>query len=295
MTAAINTLGRLGLGASATEDPVTRRLEYVDFDLGIEDELRDINGTVGRYDPDDARVRQNLTKVIPRLRCQPTATELTYLLPWILDGTPVSTTYPLGNTTSLLSLHFDPNAGNLWKLPNVAVDTATFSASQGEPLDVDMELVGRTYTRSGSFPAVSLDIATQPFLFTDAALVVNATTIQARRFSLSVRKNIDRNRFFNSATLTAQNKLRREIAWSFEIPWGDYNALYGAATSAGVAVTATFTNGLKVLTFSSSAVRFVPRSPATPFQQEVMLTIEGLAYTADGDTTAPLVTTLALS
>src|SRR4051794_24723641 len=101
MTAAITTLARLGIGASGTEDPVTRRLDFIDFSPGVEDELRDLNGTRGKYTKDDARVRKNLTRVQPTLRCQPTAVELSYLLPWVLDGTPSGTTYPLGDTTAL--------------------------------------------------------------------------------------------------------------------------------------------------------------------------------------------------
>src|SRR4051812_6249797 len=100
MSAAITTLAKLGLGAAATEDPVTRRIDFIDFDLGVEVELKDVNGTRGRYTADDTRVRQNLTRVHPRLRCQPTMVELTYLLPWILDGTPSGTSYPLGDTTA---------------------------------------------------------------------------------------------------------------------------------------------------------------------------------------------------
>ena len=45
------------------------------------------HGTRGKYDRDDERVRPNKIHVAPHLMCQPTATELTYLLPWILDGT----------------------------------------------------------------------------------------------------------------------------------------------------------------------------------------------------------------
>lgn len=293
MAAAITTLGKLGLGATAEESPVTRRIDFREFDLGIERELADMNGTRGKYDKDDDRVRPNRIRVAPRLVCQPTATELTYLLPWILDGTPSGTSYPLGNTTALRSVAFDPNAGNLWTLPNVAVDEASLRCSEGGPLDVSLNLVGRTYAISGSFPALSLDVATQPFLMTDCALTIGGTTTQFAEFGLTIRKNLDKDRFFNSTTLTAQNKLKREIVWSVGVPFGDNTSQFATGESAAPTVVATFTNGVYVLTLTSS-VRFKPKSPSSPFQKEAMLTHEGEAYSPDGTTTS-LAVTLATS
>lgn len=293
MAAANTPLARLGLGASATESPVTRRIDFRDFDLGIERELVDMNGTRGKYDRDDARVRPNKTRVAPRLSCQPTATEWTYLLPWILDGTPSGTSYPLGNTTALRSIAFDPGAGSLWTLPNVAVDEATLRCSEGGPLELSLGLIGRSYSVSGSFPSLSLDVATQPFLMTDCVLTVEASAVQFREMSLTIRKGIDRERFFNTTELTAQNKLRRDIVWSVSVPYGDNTSLYNVAQSAAADVVATFTNGVYVLTLTST-VRFRPRSPVSPFQQEGMQSLEGEAYSADGSA-SPLVVTLATS
>jgi hypothetical protein len=293
MSAAITTLARLGLGASAAESPVTRRIDFREFDLGIEIELVDMNGTRGKYDEDDSRVRPNKKRIAPRLSCQPTATELTYLLPWILDGNPAGTSYPLGNSTALRSLAYDPGAGNLWNLPNVAVDEGSFRASEGGPLDVSLSLLGRSFTVAGTFPALSLDVATQPFLMTDCVLSIAAGVVQFREMGLTIRKNHDRERFFNTTELTAQNKLKREIIWSFGVPYGDNLALYNVAQNAAATVVATFTNGVYILTLTSS-VRFRPKSPNSPFQQEAMLSLEGKAYSPDG-TTTPLAVTLATS
>lgn len=292
MSAAITTLGRLGFGATAAEDPVTRRIDFIDFDLGVEVELKDMNGTRGKYDRDDIRTRQNRTIVAPRLRSQPTALEMSYYLPWILDGTASGTSYPLSDgATALRSLEFDPNGGNLWKLLNVAVDNATFRCAEGEPLDLSMELLGRTFSVTGSFPAISLDVATQPFLMVDCVATIGGSAVQFRELSLTIRKNLDRERFFNSPTLTAQNKLRRDILWTLSVPYGDNVGLFGTAAAAGVVVVATFTNGGTSLVFTSNAVRFRQKSPDSPFQRESMLPLEGEAYSSDG-TTASLTTTL---
>lgn len=292
MAAAITTLARLGLGASAVEDPVTRMIDFREFDLGIDIELVDMNGTRGKYDRDDGRVRPNKTMIAPKLSCQPTRTELTYLLPWIFDAAASVNSYPLADTATFLrSLAFDPGASTLWNLPNVAVDEASFRCTEGGPLDLSLSMLGRTFTKAGSFPALSLDVATQPFLMTDCVLTVGGVTTQFREFGLTIRKNLDRERFFNSTTLTAQNKIRRDIIWSLGVPYGDFPTLYNTAQAAGVAVVATFTNGSRVLTFTSAAVRFKPKSPDSPFQRESFLTLEGEAYSSDGTATS-LATTL---
>ncbi len=58
----------------------------------------------------------------------------------------------------------------------------------------------------------------------------------------------------------------------------------------GASLSAVFTNGDAVLTLASTAVRFPPRNPTHPFQQEGMLRLEGEAYSAAGAT--PLTVTL---
>src|ERR1700731_2392141 len=104
-------LTRLGIAATA---PATTRIDFIDFDLGLDIELKDMNGTRGKYTKDSARVRPNLPRVNPRLRTQPASTELAALLPWILSGTPLGSgtvTYPLGNTPLTQVVQFDPNVG----------------------------------------------------------------------------------------------------------------------------------------------------------------------------------------
>ena len=293
MTApAFTALSRLAIGPTSS---LSQRLDFTDFTLGVEDELKDLNGTRGKYTKDTARVRLTQTKVQPTFRSHPTSVELSVLLPWAFGGTPTGSgtvTYPLGNATPTQFIGFDPNAGAMWLLAGVAVDEAKFRATQGEALEVDLSMVGQDYAVSGSFPNLALDTSTQPFLFTDATLTVGADTVQARELELTVANGIDRGRFFNSRTLTALNKLSRKVSLKLSVPFGPFTDLFGIG-AVGATVTATFTNGSAVLTFSLGSVRFTPRSPESPFQQEVMLTLDGEAYSPDG-TTESLITTLAV-
>jgi hypothetical protein len=292
MSAAITALGKLGIGDA---DPVTLRLDFTEFDPGVVQEFKDLNGTRGKYDKDTERMRVVRKTVAPRYRGEPTALEWATILPWALGGAPTGSpavTYPLGNTAPGKFVHFAPNAGKQWKLSGVGVDGLTVRASAGEGVTCELDLVGLDYTNpTASYPAIDLDVSTQPFLMTDCILTWNGSARQIRDLSLSVRNNIDRTRFLNSLTLTALYKLRREITWSVELPSGDYDTLWDSGTGAtGASLSAVFTNGNQVLSIASTAVRFPPRNPTHPFQQEGMLRLEGEAYSAAGAT--PLTVTL---
>ena len=294
MAASITQLGKLVLGTgSGFSNPF--RLDFIDLDNGITQEFKDMNGTRGKYTKDDIRVRNNRNVVNPRLRCQPSSVELSHILSWILGGTPAGTSYPLGNAAVPLYVWYLPNNGTEWQIASAAVDTATFRCSSGEPLDVELELVGTTFTNpSMGFPATALDVTTAPFIFSDCVLDVASSATLIKDMTLTIRNNIDRSRFLNSLNLTATYKLHREIVWEFQEPAGDYDTNWNTALTAGAAMLATFTQpspATAVLTLTSGAVRLVPKSPAIPFQAESFLTLQGEAYSADG-TTEALLTTL---
>jgi hypothetical protein len=298
MAASITTLAKLGWSAIGGSSPATQQIDFADFDLGISQDVRDLNGTRGKYNKDFGRVRKNLIHVEPSFRSEPTAVELAAILEWVMGGTVTGTTtktYPFGNAAGLRYLAFDPGAGNLWNLTGVAVDSFTLSGSQGEPMSVSLGLLGQAYTVSGSFPALSLDISTQPFLFIDCALTVNGSTTTIADFSLSISNGLDRGRFFNSSTLTALNKLNRTTTIGLTIPYGDFTSLFGYGvngTGAVGSIVATFTNGGSVLTVTAANVGFAPQSPSSPFQAEGFLTLSGECFSSSL-TTDPITITLA--
>src|SRR5262245_31400927 len=205
MSAAITTLGKAIVADDTGFSTNPRRIDFTDFDPGVSLELRDMNGTRGKYDKDAARVRHNRTHVEPRFRTEPTTLELATLLAWGLGGTPTGSptvTYPLGDSVPTRSVRFDPNQGKKWQMDTVGVCAITLRCSSGEPLTADLDLVGLTYSNPATaFPAGSLDVSTQPLLLSDCVLTWNGSTRQFRDVGLSVRNNIDRGRFLNSVTL----------------------------------------------------------------------------------------------
>src|SRR5436190_13786030 len=165
MAGAPTALAKLGIGSA---DPVDTAMNFASFDIGVTRELRDTNGTRGTFFPDGNRILENRRRVEPKFASEPTAPELAYLLEWIMSGTPTGSTtktYPWSDTAAVRFLHFHPTAGEEWFLSGCAVDTATLRASSGEPLTVELDIVGQTHdaTRT-NFPALTYDLTLQPFI-----------------------------------------------------------------------------------------------------------------------------------
>lgn len=288
MTAAIGELTKLGFSALNSASPITTRIDYQSESLAAREEFLNTNGLRGTRSHDIERVRQGVRRIGGTLNLQPTAVELAGLLQWILGGAPSGTTYPLADTLPFRTVAIDRNGG-YFEYTGCKVARATFRASQGEPLNLALDLVGQDESTSGSFPVLSIDTTTGPFIFTDCVLSVNAVTAAAREFELTIDNRIDADRFFNSQTLTAVNPIDREIMFRTRVPYGDYTTLYNTGVG-GVAVAATFTNAATSLAFSMAKVPLPRQSPTVPGREEVMLDLAGRAYRSGA--TLELVTVL---
>ena len=296
MAASLGVLGKLGIGSA---NPVTQRLNYVSEDFTRKDEVIDGNGIRGTRSGDIELVMDGIQRVNGPVNLIPTALEFSYLLEWILGGTPTGSgtvTYPLADTIPTRFVTVDRRE-KVFTYAGVGVNTATFRASRGTPLSVELGLIGQTETpaNSGTFPAIELDVSTKPFVFHNLVLSVEATTVSCAEFMLSVNNMIDADRYFNSQTLTAVNALDREIRFGTSLPYGDYEAIRAAmnAGAGGMSVAATFAVGNTALVFTLPAVAVPMRAPGTPGRVEIMLPVEGRAYRSGGSGgTRELVTTL---
>lgn len=281
MAAAVGTLGRLGIGDTS---PVDYCLDFKSESFGKTQESMNGNGVRGTLSHTVERVRAGLQRIQGGLSMTPNAADYHVLLPWILGsaGTTVSGTlerYDLGNAARVKYLTVDRNA-KVFTYDSVGVDRATFRSGQGEFLDCELDLIGKTETiaNDGTFPSIYPDITTNPFILSDCVISVNSTTVTAKSFEVSIMNNIDRDRFFNSNTLSALVKRDREVMFRTQIPYGDFIALYNTGAATGVAVTATFTIGSIEMIMSMQKVVFNPVSPYVEGRTEVMLNLEGRAY-----------------
>jgi hypothetical protein len=285
--------GQLGID---TANPVTVRYDFQSESLVLDEQFIDTNGLRGTRSRFIANVRQGNRRVAGQLHLQPTAVELSNLLPWILGGSPTGSgtvTYPLADalpTARYITVDRGPQVPTY---NGCQVDRATFKGSQGEPLDLILDIVGidETLGASGSFPNLSIDVTTQPFIFTDLALVINGNTYNAKDIEVVIDNSIDKERFYNSQTLVSVQAMDRHVMLNTQLPYGVASAAYGTGPG-GVLATAIFTGpGTSVLEFSFVKVAFPRKSPSfTAGRQEEMLPMQGIAYYSGS--TSEVVTTL---
>lgn len=277
MAGAPTALAKLAFGVT---DPVDTAINFSDFDPGVARELRNTNGTRGTFFPDGNRIIENRKTVGPKFKGEPTAVEMAYLMQWIMSGTPTGTTtktYPWSNSASVQNIFFAPTAGEQWFLAGCGVDTATFQAASGEPLSLDLDILGQTFdsTRT-NFPALTYDQTKQPWILANLVLTVGGVARSCRSWSFTVRNGLDRTRFLNSLTLTAVQKLAGGFSVGIEVPSGDNGAQFWQAGVTTEALTAVFTNaGSSVMSISIADVRLAPKSPTFAQNAEGFLSLEG--------------------
>jgi hypothetical protein len=281
MAAAVGMLNKLGIDSA---NPVTKQFDFHSFSLRSISDQMDLNGLRGTLSHDVSRVRQAPQRISGTIEMTPNAVEWALLLPWILgtagSGSP-TVTFALSNSclTRYIAGYF--NVGNIFTWSVCAVNRATISASQGGPLRLVLDIVGETELISGSFPAISIDTANGPYVFTDSSggLVTNAVTVTPKTFTIVIDNHLDTERFFNSLTLVSHVKHDRTITCHVDIPFGDFSALYNLGAG-GINTVYTFTNGGAVLVFTMANVVYRQEGPPMPGRTEIMLPLSGRAYSA---------------
>lgn len=270
--------GQLGISAN---NPVDVRYDFVSEHLALDETFLDLAGLRGTLARPVERERQGNRRVSGPIVLEPTAVELAAILPWLMGGTPSGSgtvTYPLAD--SLVDRYITVDRGSkVFTYNGCRPASWTLHGTQGEPLRLTINVVGKDETpgNSGTFPSLSLDTSTAPFIFTDLALVINSVTVQCPEFEVSCDWGVDTNRFFNSQTATALIATDRHIKVNTRLPYGDDSTSYNLGV-AGVAGTATFTGaGTAVLTMTFASLIFPRKSPTVGGRQEVLLPLQGEA------------------
>jgi len=287
MSAAVGVFNRLCIAASS---PGTVELPFLEGStLGLNEQFIDSNFLMGTRGHQSERVRVGTRRVEGNLVLAPTPVELDTLLPYILgaNGSGSGTvTYALAETVPSFYLGA-LRGGSLYNYTSCKVDTARFTASEGSPLQLALSVIGADETVTGSFPSLTADETGGPFTLMDCTVTIGGTGYAVGSFELSISNALEA-RYRNSATITQLVATDRIIELNLPLSLGDASALYGASNP--VAVVATFTNGLRVLTFTFAAVQ-APRQEL-PFGQRGILDLPWRGVARKTGSTLELVTTL---
>lgn len=271
------------------------RIDFLSASIAKRQEHFDGNGMRGELDHDISRNREGLARISGTIVTNPNVVEMALLLPWILGGTPTGSgtvTYPLASTALTRYVMADKNLGTgaLRTYDTVGVDRAVFSAEQGGALTLALDVVGKDETVSGNFPSIDIDTASGPWMFHELVLTLNSVTVTPKNFNLTIDNFLDKERFFNSQTLSAVKWQDRAMGLNCMVPAGDFQALYDAGGEDGVTGTAVFTQGSNILTFTFGRVALPGEDTVVEGRVENMMPLNGKIFKSGA--TAALVTTI---
>lgn len=283
----VGVFDRLGYAGSGITT-ATHEFEFLEGStLGLAENFIDTNGLRGTRSHGSERVRRGTRRVDGQLLLAPTPVELAVLLPLVFGGTPSGNSYPLGESLTLFNL-FGVRDGTVYTYSDCVVASATFSASEGGPMQLALTLIGKDEAASGSMGTAAIDLTTQPFVLHDAVVSVAGSNREVSSFSLTVENTVEA-KFRNSATITQLKATDRTVSVDLPISLGTDGALYGSALG-GVAVTITLTNGATSLAFSMTKVQ-APKQPL-PLGQRTIIDLPWRGVARKDGATLELTTTL---
>ena len=283
--------GRLGVKEEVTEGTavtVDSLLELTSGDLALAETELHAQGLSGSRSQWAARTRANLRRASGSLSLEPNAAEWALLLPWILGADASGTTYALAESLQAFTATIKRDNGTDGKVATYngcKVARAVISSEQGSAvkLQLDVEARDEAIGNAGTFPSLTLNVATGPFLHTDSvgAITVGGTAFPCRRVSITIDNALDTERFVNSLTRTGIQPKDRIITVELGGPYGGKEALYPTAANlaAGVAVVITYTNTIHAVSLALSLpkVHFPRKSPPWNGREEFDLVLTGVA------------------
>jgi hypothetical protein len=196
----------------------------------------------------------------------PTPEELAILFPLILGTAANGTSFVLGETLPEFMTQHD-RVAKVFAANYMKVARATFSGSPGQPLQLALDLVGKTWTEanSGTFPSLTPSVSAM-YMFHDCVLALGGTSSwEIDQFELVVDNGLITDRYHNSQTLTDIPEGDRMVSLGISTP---YNSTYApldvtlkAAVAGTTGGTLTFTNGNYSTVFTFGALQVPEETP----------------------------------
>lgn len=287
---------QFGLGTISGNATATTAYTFRGTTLGLDEHFIDANGLRGAI---SHFIPRNLAGNRPcsgTVQMQPTAVEWSNLLQWMLGTANASNVYTITAARPTRSVVID-RVTNVWTYATVGVEGFELSGAEDQALDLTLRMVGLDETNPpaapNTFPALTIDTTTFPFKFTDCVVNCNGTVYNPKEFRLTADFHVDKQRFFNSQTLTGIYPQDLTINFESSFAYAEASALYNVGR-AGFSVLITATAGNASLTISLPNVAVPRKSPPVPFRREIMLPIIGQAFatnTSQLEMTATLIPT----
>jgi hypothetical protein len=246
------------------------------------------DGIRGTRSEASERIRASNFTIAGSISMQPNPAELVDILKWC-GLSAAGTTYTLTEAVTSRDVTVD-RVAKVFTYAGCYVNRATFSSSEGSPLSVTLDLVGKTETvaNAATFPSLSFSAAA-PFMHTDGTFSLVSSS-RTPKSSVITIDNMLIAAFNNSQSAGFITTGGRRVSAEFTLPYSSAETDLYAQAVAGSAATITYAVGGYSLAFALASLQCPDNAPVvTNKNGEIVLQVAGIARTVS--TTKELIVT----
>ena len=268
---------RLSMAAAGTAvGSYTEAYEFRTEGLRAAREIVETSGIRGTRSMPIERTRDGTVRINGTVAFHATPAMLDLLLPRIMGSAEVSDLFAVAETLPEFDVLIE-RVAKRFVYAGCKVARATFRATAGGALELDLEITGKSETVSATaFPAIPAP-TDPPYIWSDAVCTVEGSARVVTRWELSIDNQLNA-RFSNSNTATDIHTQGRVVTVSMTVPYtSDEVDLYGINSSGASGATFVLTNGGRSITFTVGALAVADSSPVVGGPGEILLEMSGIA------------------
>jgi hypothetical protein len=268
---------RLSMAAAGTAvGSYTEAYEFRTEGLRAAREIVETSGIRGTRSMPIERTRDGTVRINGTIAFHATPAMLDLLLPRIMGSAEVADLFAVSETLPEFDVLIE-RVAKRFVYAGCKVARATFRATAGGALELDLEITGKSETVSATaFPAITAP-TDPPYVWSDAVCTVEGSARVVTRWELSIDNQLNA-RFSNSNTATDIHTQGRVVTVSMTVPYtSDEVDLYGINSSGASGATFVLTNGGRSITFTVGALAVADSSPVVGGPGEILLEMNGIA------------------
>ena len=279
-TPSIGFEGRLYVGATT----LTEAYPFVSESLTETVAMTEDRGISGRPTKRSERIVVATKDIAGDIVLEPTPAELDVWLPRILGGTKTLNIVKLATTIPTFNVLIN-KGGDLHQFNTCAVNTATFRFTVGEPVQLTLNVLGKTKTLPEAEPDVAIT-DNPPYVCHEAVLRIGGTIRETNEVTLTVNRNLQGLRRF-SQTLTHVQEGPIAITFSPVLPFTADEVALLALEATGATGQIVVTKGGNSCTFDLANVKFTGAGPTVGSRDgEILYNPTGTAFSTTSETNA---------
>jgi hypothetical protein len=268
---------RLSMAAAGTAvGSYTEAYEFRTEGLRAAREIVETSGIRGTRSMPIERTRDGTVRINGTIAFHATPAMLDLLLPRIMGSAEVADLFAVAETLPEFDVLIE-RVAKRFVYAGCKVARATFRATAGGALELDLEITGKSETVSATaFPTITAP-TDPPYIWSDAVCTVEGSARVVTRWELSIDNQLNA-RFSNSNTATDIHTQGRVVTVSMTVPYtSDEVDLYGINSSGASGATFVLTNGGRSITFTIGALAVADSSPVVGGPGEILLEMNGIA------------------